>query len=708
MNNIFSLCSIVASIICWVLGAIVFLNNKYDLRNKSFSLLLVSIGIWTLFPFLSSIAVDDAVAIFHARLVYIFAIFTPPNFYLAISALLGTAKMKKNKIAISIMYCISCLFFFISFSRLFIRGVYRFQPNFFVNPGSFFSLFIIFFGTICLFTFHELFTAFRKSSGSFRNQIIYILTGFIIAFIGGVLHVFAPYLNMEIVPHDIFIIIFALIITYTIIRYRLMDINIVIRKMITVGLLAIFITTGIVGIVMMHIGTILKLFTSFVFGILITVYLPKFKIKMENAVTSILYKEKYKYQDVLERFIGKMVLIPQEEDLLRSTAGVLSEVLGIKKAGIFILDPTFGNYSIRFQIGLDGVKDYKIDAEKGLVQWLKEHRDIFVKEEAEKSSSKEDYEFVLRIIGPLGATVCVPVLLSDDLLGIITLGEKSSGEMYTHIDLEILEKLGTQLAVALDYKRIEAQLRSEQQLASIGIMAMEISHEMRNLLQSPQTFIDLVPDRANDSDFMTNFRGMALDRLRVVSSKLYDIMYFGKERPLNLSSGVDINKLLDINIAANDFNIKKENIKIKKEYGAIPTVKADKDQLTHLFNNLILNAVEAMKGKTGLIRIRTMKGNGVTGEMNEKSQEWIRIEIKDDGAGIPEPVLKKLFTPFFTTKSMGTIQKSGTGLGLAVVRKVVNAHKGYININSKEGKGTTVVVDLPVDLKLSSNVPYFT
>ena len=122
----------------------------------------------------------------------------------------------------------------------------------------------------------------------------------------------------------------------------------------------------------------------------------------------------------------------------------------------------------------------------------------------------------------------------------------------------------------------------------------------------------------------------------------------------------------------------------------------------HLFNNLVLNAIDAMSSpekKGGKLRLRLKINKNINAEMKGKSNKWVRVEIKDDGEGIPEHIRKKLFTPFVTTKSGGNIQRRGTGLGLSVVKKAVDAHKGYIYINSTEGKGSTMIIDLPVDLK---------
>ena len=112
-------------------------------------------------------------------------------------------------------------------------------------------------------------------------------------------------------------------------------------------------------------------------------------------------------------------------------------------------------------------------------------------------------------------------------------------------------------------------------------------------------------------------------------------------------------------------------------YGSPPLVNADKDQLSRVFSNLILNAVQAMQPQ-GTLSVSTELDSGN-----------VDIRISDTGSGISQENLKHIFDPFFTTKHYGT------GLGLAIVHSIIVSHKGSIEFSSSEGKGTTVHISLP-------------
>lgn len=686
------------------MGIFVLLKNSRSLVNRTFFLHFISIATWSLFEGLGIVVPDKDLALLLWRVNHIGVIFIPIFLIHFIFSLLDINRGKRK--VLFIIYSIGLIFLILDSTDLFISDVTpKFSFRYFIEPGIIYPVFFFSWIFAALYGHYKLFRAYSSASGTKRNQLKYHFWGLMIAYVGGTPN-FLPTFYIEIYPINPFgtygIIIYAIILTYAIVKHRLMDISLVFR-----GGLVFLSYMAIVSPIMVILFLLRSSFTSIVAVFIITTAFGPFlyqyvRDRSLSVIDSLLFKGKYKYINTLEKHIEKMILITDEKNLLKDTVNILEQTMNIEKAAILIRDHITGDYIIKYKINLAEITEVKVSQDSRLISWFRKNRGVFVSEEEEKRLLSNEMNFIRKELEPLQAKVCIPARLDSDLIGIITLGNKTTGEMYTHIDLELLERLGVQLAVALDYKRVESQLRKEQELASIGIMSMEIGHELRNLLQLPQTYIDLSLEKRNDNDFYRDFRNMAMDRMKVIRDKLNDIMYLGKERPLDLAADVEINNLLDENLTANDFSIKKENIEIVKEYAKVPLISADKSQLTHLFNNLILNAIDAMKNIGGKLRIRTaVNSNNVTKEMKDKASEWVRIEVKDDGTGIPEHVMKRLFTPFVTTKSLGRIEKSGTGLGLSVIKKVVDAHKGYIHVHTKEGKGTTFVVDLPIALRAS-------
>ena len=132
-----------------------------------------------------------------------------------------------------------------------------------------------------------------------------------------------------------------------------------------------------------------------------------------------------------------------------------------------------------------------------------------------------------------------------------------------------------------------------------------------------------------------------------------------------------------INLAWNEIKYKAI---LKKEYGDIPMTKCNPGQLKQVFMNILVNASHAIE-KQGEITVKTWHDDG-----------HIYVSISDNGSGIPEKILNKIFDPFFTTKDVGC----GTGLGLSLAYDIISKHNGEMKVESKEGKGTTFTIKIPI------------
>ena len=132
-------------------------------------------------------------------------------------------------------------------------------------------------------------------------------------------------------------------------------------------------------------------------------------------------------------------------------------------------------------------------------------------------------------------------------------------------------------------------------------------------------------------------------------------------------------------------NLLKNSVQIVKEYVAVPKISCSPSQINQVFLNIITNAVHAMpesRKESAVITLRTSR----------EGDDMVRIEIQDNGAGIPKDVLPKIFDPFFTTKEIG----KGTGMGLSISYKIIQEHGGKIVVDTEEGMGTVFSILLPV------------
>ncbi|MFT8320744.1 MAG: ATP-binding protein [Bacillus sp. (in: firmicutes)] len=223
-------------------------------------------------------------------------------------------------------------------------------------------------------------------------------------------------------------------------------------------------------------------------------------------------------------------------------------------------------------------------------------------------------------------------------------------------------------------KRTEQLLLNSEKLTAVGQMAASVAHEIRNPLTTIRGFIQYLKNDIKDKSHFELIMS-ELDRINFIVG---EFLILSKPHVLNCEY-MNIQQILDETISLFKASANMNNIVIKKEFCQKEMVNyCDANQLKQVFMNLLKNSMEATPFG-GVITVRTFLDN----------DRNVVIQIEDDGRGMEPVQIKKLGTPFYTTKN------SGTGLGFMVVKKIINYHKGKLHIQSEKNKGTTVSITLP-------------
>jgi signal transduction histidine kinase len=214
-------------------------------------------------------------------------------------------------------------------------------------------------------------------------------------------------------------------------------------------------------------------------------------------------------------------------------------------------------------------------------------------------------------------------------------------------------------------------------------MAASIAHEVNNPLAGVLVYTQLLAKKLKSGTFTKEGALESLAKMETEltrSSRLIrNLLDFSRQSPPALRD-VQVNDVLERALDLAAFSAEPRGIKIEKQLSpSLPLVMADFDQLQQVSTNLIMNALQAMTGG-GKLTLRT-----------SADDNQLKIEVQDTGQGISKENMRKLFTPFFTTKEKG----KGVGLGLAVAYGIIQRHKGRIEVQSKEGEGTTFTIYLP-------------
>jgi two-component system NtrC family sensor kinase len=230
--------------------------------------------------------------------------------------------------------------------------------------------------------------------------------------------------------------------------------------------------------------------------------------------------------------------------------------------------------------------------------------------------------------------------------------------------------------------KVQTQVARQQRLASVGQLAAGVAHEINNPLGGILTFASLVledlpPDSPNRQD-LEEIVSQAVRCRKIVT----ELLEFSREREAHMSLA-DVNEVVQRTLALLEKQALFHDINVIRRFGSdMPRTVMDESQMQQVFMNMVLNAADAMNEK-GDLTIETDCGE-------DRAQIFVRIT--DNGCGIPPEIREAIFNPFFTTKDPG----KGTGLGLAVAARIVQAHGGRTDVESEVGRGTTFTIVLPV------------
>jgi PAS domain S-box-containing protein len=237
-----------------------------------------------------------------------------------------------------------------------------------------------------------------------------------------------------------------------------------------------------------------------------------------------------------------------------------------------------------------------------------------------------------------------------------------------------------------EYKDMEKEREKADRLESLGILSGGIAHDFNNFLTGILGNISLAKLHLNPEDEAYEILRESEKAAQSAKGLTQQLLTFSK-------GGAPVKVNIDIEDSVRssaNFVLSGSNVRCNFELsGNLWNVKADKGQLTQIFNNLILNAVQAMP-EGGIIIIRGKNLNiDKKNNLPLKNGKYVKIEIQDRGIGIPPEIIPKIFDPFFTTK------QKGSGLGLSTVFSIIKRHEGHIAVESKMGEGTSFYIYLP-------------
>ena len=446
--NAYALSSFVTLVSVFFIGIGVFLHRPEGKINRQFALFSCSIAVWAGGRVLYLTTENPESALFWARLTIAGAIFVPPLFLHFVSTFLKT----RDSRPIFFSYGAAIFLFIANLTPGVVRGVsIKHQSAYFIDPGPLYPLIPVLFTADLLLAFYLLQRRYRHTSGLERNQIRFLFWSTLIGFAGGATN-FLPDFNMEIdslSAHATYLIpLYVVALTYAIIRYRLLDIEIVIQRgiiyAITLSITAIpffLLTEFFQRVLPLRIANL----ASFLLFAAILFIFSNIKPLTQQWVERSIFRERSRHYQSIHEFSQSAVQFLHLEDLTEKFFTILIKTLHPSSISLFLSDGK-GNYRLHRAAGHDADSvDILIPGAHPLVQRLEQKNQILLLEELER---KEPALSLAQQMRDLQSTLCIPLIFEKRLVGLCHLGPKQSGQPYSQSELFMLQTIAANASVA--------------------------------------------------------------------------------------------------------------------------------------------------------------------------------------------------------------------------------------------------------------------
>ncbi len=290
-----------------------------------------------------------------------------------------------------------------------------------------------------------------------------------------------------------------------------------------------------------------------------------------------------------------------------------------------------------------------------------------------------------RISGPVLGVVEIVQDLTDDYkaifdfqIRVITTSSVVMGFLF--LALLFVVKRGESIIEkrAQERLKLKEQLNRAEHLSTLGEMVAGISHEIRNPLGIIKSSSELLKKKMAGYDPSNSIPDIIIEESIRLNNIITDFLNFAKPKIPNLMA-CNVEAVLEKNINFLASHTEKEGYTVEKHYdNNIPEITADSDMLYQAFLNILINAMQAMP-EGGKIHVAVQSTDNI-----------VKIFFEDEGEGISQDIMEKIWDPFFTTKA------KGTGLGLGIVKNIIESHNGGVQISARPGAGACVTVELPV------------
>jgi signal transduction histidine kinase len=690
------------------IAAIVYSNNKKSATNVLLAALSINLAIWELFTYIALQPGTEMTRLFWVRFVMFITATLGPLIYL-LAKVFPDEKLKLNTIQKVIVISLPALTAITALTPTMFTSLQN-LPNgdFTLRPGPTIVIYAVNLFYFMIAGFITLIKKYRSSSGIRKKQLSYFLAGIVLTFSAIAVTNFIAVVAFGTIRYTYLgpalTIIMIGFIAFAMLRHRLLEIRFIVYRAVVFTLILItfaiigagsllfvsqFLTEGINQII---IYTTLSIVFAFSFNPLRRLF--------EKATKNIFYQEAYSSEELLESLGSILRSTLSITTLTTNVLKELSDTMHITRAAFYLKNDE-GEYHVR-SIGYDQTPSLSNNTIHNLTSAVK--NELLVFDELDESAIK-------MLMRQNKVAVALPLRVKSTYHGLLILEDKSSGEIYSQQDIDVLEIFAPQISVAIqnalsydEIKHFADTLKEEVRIATTDLRAANrrlthldkiknefifiATHELKNPVTAMRGYLSMIsegfygkiPDKMKDPLTQIQNSNQQLvelvnDLLQIARSEAKTLTI--KPETVDLCSTIDavcgnVKSLLDQKGLKLDHNCPSEK----------PLVTSDPIRLKEIINNLVSNAIKY--SEKGTITISHEVKNNV-----------VITHVKDEGVGISKKDAEKLFTRFYRVEDQAAKGIPGTGLGLYIIKQITEKMGGQIWFESEVGIGSTFSFSLP-------------
>jgi signal transduction histidine kinase len=688
------------------LAGITLFRNPESRLNRLFTYFVGGMAVWNFGVFMLRRAPDETTAVFWEVVIHTGVIALPAFYYHFV--LIFLERTTRHRTSLLVAYTLALVFSIINLSgsTLFMHGVKSTYWGWAPATGILYTPFFFYFNFFLIYGLSHLIRIYKDVDSSFRrNRATLILLGTLVSLVGGVID-FARFILVRFVPAADLVypmgipanMVFALMLGTSIVRYRLFDVNVAVKKS-AVYLLVWGVLTSVLVAAESYadLDQVNPLWIILPLGFVMTMLVSPIGQRLEEWIERVMFSRRRGCYETLLDLSKRMGAILDFGRLMETLVHGLVRGVPLTHCVLMIYDAQRSAFVVYREDASVGerstVAPIRIDSR--IVQWLNQTGRVLVKEEAKLNPEIAAYfEAAENELDAIKAALIVPLKIEGKLTGILLVGEKLSGDIFVDQELEVLAVLANQVAISLENARLyeelsetNAELMQASRLKSQFLASM--SHELRTPLNSIIGFSKVLLNRFDgelterQETYIRSVHNSGAHLLQLINGIL-DFSRIEAGKLEMIPEEVDLHELIDECIESSMPLARGKQMKVEKNVPLeLPPLSGDRTKIKQILLNLLSNAIKF-----------TGQGRVLVSVVAEP--DAVRVSVADTGIGIREDDLARLFEPFQQLDNPVVRSAGGTGLGLAISKKFVELHGGRIWAESRENQGSTFHFTLPL------------